>query len=185
MPTHLLGPELQQPELDDTAGRCRNRFPWWVKGLGRGITPLTAPQLGRAMDPSRVLPQRCHAGNLGFHVSCLVWPAPAHVLGVLQGASVWLGCRRWDKAWTDRWMGQFCLRVTSASVFKISMPFGFCCAVNYVTEHLQLHEGSCWIIWITVSKTTLAERAGAHPPKAGLGYGATKPAFRQCLPHSC
>lgn len=42
------------------------------------------------------------------------------------------------------------------------MPLGFCCAVNHATESLQLCTGSCWLVWITVSKTTLAERKHTH-----------------------
>ena len=62
-------------------------------------------------------------------------------------------------------MGQFCPWITSSSVLKILTPLGFCCAVKYATERLQLCTGSCWIIQTTASKTTLAE--GGSTPTAG------------------
>lgn len=133
----------------------------WEEGSPRWLRPITAA--GRATGPARVLPQRFHAGGLGLRTSCLVWRATAHALGMLRGVSVWQGCRGWGKAQTDGRMGHFCPWVTSGSVLKILTPLGFCCAVNYVTECLQLRTGSCWIIWIMVSKTNLAER------REGLG----------------
>lgn len=60
----------------------------------------------------------------------------------------------------------------------------FPCWVFGLLMSCRATTGSCWIIRFTVSKTTLAEREGAHPLKGGSGCSATKPAFRQCLPHS-